>query len=227
MQILQVNQVIVTKISESPLRIQVQAMGLASTGGWKNPRLDNSGDPKPSDAVVELSFEADRPSGVVIQVLSPISATIDLAPKGPVDAVIVKARSNGITVHASDFVGNVPLTTMAIGEEGSGTETAHQAAVTTLAMGEESPFPTFVSQGGEHPYPTLKLPGAEQPYPTTKALGEEAPIPTTHFQAEEGGIPWTSPKIDDPTAPNIGLTTLALGEEGGAGLPGGGPFGTF
>ncbi len=226
MKIIQVTHVSVTKQSESPLTLLIQASGYVSTSGWTNPRLDSSGDSNPADAVLEFSFEADRPTGPSLQVLTPVFASIVVTPKIAIDAVAVAARLNQISVLAADFGTPPQATTMALGEEGPapGTE-ATTFRASTLAIGEETPFPKTWRFGEEHPWP-FPGPGPHPfpwPFPTTRALGEE------------GGPPWTSPAVDDPAPPWGGLTTQAVGEEGGGlpGLPGQpgpwprGPFGGF
>ena len=123
MKVFRVTQVTVIKQSESPLRLVIQVMGLAASSGWTNPRLDNSADLNPADAVLEFSFEADRPSGIVLPVLIPIAASTEVSPSNRADAVIVSARTNSITVRASEFLTISPtpgtVTTLALGEEGS------------------------------------------------------------------------------------------------------------
>ena len=182
MKVYQVSQVCVVKVSESPLVLSIRADGLAATSGWTNPRLDNSADPNPDDAVLEFSFEADRPSVPSLQVLTPIIASVDFTPTNGADAVIISARTNSITVHATDFITSglprPPVTTLALGEEGP--------PVTTLALGEEGPQPTTRALGEEDPQPTTLALGEEGPQPTTRALGEEGPQPTTLAIGEEG-----------------------------------------
>ena len=56
MKVFKVLRVSVTKITESPLKLSIQAEGLTATSGWTNPRLDNSVDPNPDDSVLELSL---------------------------------------------------------------------------------------------------------------------------------------------------------------------------
>ena len=168
MKIYQVTSVVVYRSSTNPLTLSVHATGLAATSGWTNPRLDNSADPKPADAVHEFSFEADKPTGIVLEVLTQISATFDFKPKAGADAVIVSSRTNSITVHSSEFV--VPIVPM---------PTPSPGRPTTLAIGEEGfPIPKW---------PTMRNPWAEHP-PTTFMIGEEG----------RPGIPPTSPMIDDP-----------------------------
>lgn len=200
MRIFQVNQVRVIKYSDSPLKLVVQAQGMAASSGWTNPRLDNSRDPNPADAVIELNFDADRPNDNVLPVLTPIAASITLNLENGADAVIVSARINSITVHASQFIcmpSGGQITTLAIGEEGQ---------PTTLAVGEEGPPATTLAIGEEGQPTTLAL--GEENGPTTLAIGEEGQ-PTTLAVGEEGG-PITNP----------------LAENSPSG-PSGGPFGTF
>lgn len=159
MKIFQVTQVNVIKQSESPLKLIIQVMGLAASTGWTNPRLDNSADPTPADAVLEFSFEADRPSGIVLPVITPIAASIEVNPSNGADAVIVSSRTNSITVHASEFMTLSPT----------------PGTVTTFALGEEDPVPSTLAWGEESPIPTTRRFGEENPI-TTLAVGEESPI---------------------------------------------------
>lgn len=141
MQIYQIQQVTVLKKKDAPLELVVTAQGLAATTGWTNPRLDGTSDPTPADAVLDLSFEADRPAGIALQVLTPIVATAVLQPANGADAVVVSSRTNRLTVHASEFQA-VPsggsLTTFAVGEEGSpSTQPFGEDLFTTFKFGEE------------------------------------------------------------------------------------------
>ncbi|MGD1700340.1 hypothetical protein [Dapis sp. BLCC M229] len=123
----------------------------------------------------------------------------------------------------------VPITTLALGEEGGNTteafdnsESGGDPIATTLAIGEEGglsePIPTTVAteeEGGNSPVPTTATLGAEAGITpialppgvgTTQAIGEEGgfapvPTPTTLAVGEEGGD---------------GATTETLGEEGGS-----------
>ncbi len=176
MKVYQVSQVSVIKVSESPLVLNIQVSGLAATTGWTNPRLDNSADPNPDDAVLEFCFEADRPSGPVLPVLTPIMVCVDFQPTNGADAVIISARTNSITVHAAEFYPG--LTTFAIGEE--------EPKATTLAIGEEEPKVTTFAIGEEEPKVTTLAIGEEEPKFTTLAIGEEEPKVTTLAIGEEG-----------------------------------------
>jgi len=161
MKIYQVTSVIVYRVSENPLTLSIHASGLAATSGWSNPNLDNSQDPNPKDDVHEFAFDATKPNGIVLEVLTPISAALDFKPKKGASAVVVSARTNSITVHASEFV------------DGPRNVSAMMAAnMTTLAIGEENhPFPW-------PKWPTMRAPQGEH---TTFAFGEEhpRPIPTS------------------------------------------------
>ncbi|MBT9313959.1 hypothetical protein [Leptothoe spongobia] len=208
MKIFQVTQVTVIKHSESPLRLCIQASGFAASSGWTNPRLNNSVDPAPEDAVLDFSFDADRPTGIALPVLTPISASIEVAPSTGADAVIVSGRINSITVHASEFItpspnSPGPITTLAIGEEGP--------TFTTFAIGEEDPFPSTRALGEEGPPLTTEALGEEGPVPSTRAFGEENPPFTTLALGEEGPPittlaigeeePMTDPRVDNPRPP--------------------------
>ncbi len=201
MKIYRVTGVVVVRTEQGLI---VQASGLSATAGWTAITLTID-DPNPEDRVVELALEGTPPSGLSIQVLTPVSASL-VIPAENVDGVVVKSRTNSLEVHVSEFQ-TAPITTLVRGEEGP--------VPTTLRLGEEGP-----------PLSTLRL-GEEGPPFTTLALGEEGPT----FRFGEGPL-GTDIRIDDPAAiaTGGGLTTLALGEEGGPVDPreiGVGPFGGF
>lgn len=189
MKIFSVNSVTVTRISEKPLRLSIQADGFAATSGWTNPRLDGSVDPNPSDDILVFTFDADRPTGISLPVLTPITAALHVDPQNGVDAVIVSARTNSITIHSSQFGSTkpdpaTPVTTLAVGEGGH---------FTTARIGEEFP-PMTTLMVGEESHPTFM---AGEGHPTTFFFGEEHP--TTLMLGEEG--PTTNPQLDDPAGP--------------------------
>ena len=189
----------------------IQATGLSATAGWTEIALSTD-DPNPGDRVLEFALDGTPPAGVSLQVLTPVSASV-VVPGDKVDGVLVKARTNSIEVHASEFqsTGSLPA----------------DPPVSTRAIGEETPFPL----------PTTERFGEEGPPFTTLRFGEEDPsrfigenLPT--LLIGEGPL-GTDVRIDDPAAFNGGggLTTLALGEEGGPIDPRlmgrGTPFGGF
>lgn len=64
-------------LKTNPARLQIVASGFVNTAGWSapelaNPRLDANG-------VLSLDFVANPPTGIVAQVVSPISATLEIA----------------------------------------------------------------------------------------------------------------------------------------------------
>jgi hypothetical protein len=210
MKIYSVDSVAVLKKSATPLELVIMATGRAATTGWKNPRLDAAADPAPGDAVLEFGFEADPPGGISLQVLTPISASVDVRPGGGADAVIISSRTNSITVHASEFI------------DGSGTS----GLFTTLALGEEVPPTLPGAEGGMFPT-TLRF--GEEHWPT-HFVGEQLP---TILRGEHG--PFTDPRVDDPMGPVV-MPTSPFGEGPGPFNPwgggdpwrgGGNPFGGF
>jgi hypothetical protein len=225
--IFQVTHVTVIKVSSSPLKLEIHASGLAATSGWTNPKLDPVATP-PGDHILEFAFEATPPDGISLPVLTPIQAATEVEPPNPIAGVTVIARTNRITIHASQFSSG-QFTTHIAGEENPTTEAIGEEHPTTLIAGEENPttqavgeeHPTTLPVGEEHPttlavgeeHPTTTLLGEE--HVTTFIVGEEQP--TTLWRGEEST---THPQLDDPAGG--GFTTLAVGEE-----QGGGPFGQF
>jgi hypothetical protein len=215
MLIFEVTHVTVIKASSSPLKLEIHASGFAATSGWTNPKLDPVATP-PGDPILEFNFDATPPDGISLPVLTPIQAATEVEPPNPVAGVTVIARTNRITIHASQFSSG-QFTTHIAGEEHPTTEAIGPGSLTTLIAGEE--HPTTQAVGEEHPTtlavgeegPTTLIAGEENP--TTQAIGEEHPTtlavgeehPTTLIAGEE-----------HPTTQAIGEehpTTLIAGEE--------------
>ncbi|AXQ27863.1 hypothetical protein D0B54_03855 [Solimonas sp. K1W22B-7] len=165
-------------------KLVVMASGLASSTGWTHPKLDNSHDPNPKDKIAEFTFEATPPAGPALQVITPIAATavIDDA----IDAVLVKARTNSISVHVSEFVSQ---------QVGASSPANPGLRALSLRAGPSNGLTPIPPDGGDGwpPYPRWPFPGwppiPRWPHPKTLAIGEE-----------HG--PWTtSPLIDDPMNP--------------------------
>lgn len=214
MKIYRVTGVVVVRADD---RLIVQVSGLSASPGWTAISLKVD-DPNPEDRVLEFALDGTAPGGITIQVLTPVSASV-VVPAENVDAILVKARTNSVEVHASEFqaVGK-PITTFAIGEEGP--------LPTTERIGEEGPPITTLRLGEEgRPPITLLFPAAEDP---TRLFVENDPT----FKFGEGPL-GTDIRLDDPAAfaAASGLTTLAVGEEGGPVDPRtlgqGTPFGGF
>lgn len=197
MLIFSIDQVTVIK-NAAGNALSIIAEGTASTPGWTNPHLDDSADPDPEDAVLELQFKAQRPTGIVAQVLVPITASKNISIDKSIDAVIVSSRTNSITVHASQFQqeqSNQPrlfqpdpgLSTAPWFEEGG------RLPITTIPLSEEDPT-------------TLRI--GEEGIVTTQRIGEETPITKPWPLPEEiltnplgEFVPITSPVRDDPRPP--------------------------
>src|SRR5579863_5794890 len=177
MNIFQVTQVSVIKVSSTPLKLEVHASGMAATSGWTDPKLDPVATP-PGDPILEFNFDATPPAGISLPVLTPIQAATEVEPPNPVAGVTVIARTNRITVHVSQFLSSQqPFTTLIAGEENPTTQAVGEEHPTTLQAGEENP--TTLAIGEEHP--TTFIAGEENP--TTLPLGEEHP--TTTLLGEE------------------------------------------
>lgn len=197
MKVYRLTSVVVVKANEGLI---IQASGLSATAGWSGLELQVD-DPNPGDRILEYGFEGKPPSGISIQVLTPVSASTVVAADN-VDGILVKSRTNSIEVHASDFQSaSRPVTTFALGEEGP--------LPTTLRLGEEDPPTTW--RIGEEGFPSTLFVGEENP--TTERFGEEE-FSTLRF-GEEGPL-GTDVRVDDPAIFSSGsdLTTLAVGEEG-------------
>lgn len=209
MKIYRLSSVAVVRVGSNLI---IQASGLSATAGWTGVALSTD-DPNPGDRVLEFAMDGTPPDGVSLPVLTPVAASVVVSGDN-VDGVLVKSRTNSIEVHASEFQGseNPPA----------------KPPLTTLAIGEETPFP----------FPTTERFGEEGPPITTLRLGEEDPSrlfgedPPT-FPVGEGPL-GTDVRIDDPAPFNGGggLSTLAIGEEGGGPIDPrifgrGTPFGGF
>lgn len=190
MRVLSVSDVQIHIEKSNPPQVAVMATGQVGTPGWTGAELKPMETELSADGILDLEFIGEPPTGIVIQVVTPISANIVW--KKDVDRLVgvkVHTRTNDITRLVSQSGPDLP-TTPAIGEEGGA------GSVTTFALGEEAP--TTVFPGGEVPFPTT-FPLGEQG-PKTLQVGEEG----TSFVIAEEGKPLfgeTSPTLDDPTGP--------------------------
>ena len=193
-------------VYRSERHLIVQAAGLASSSGWANARL-TADDANPADKVLEFAFEADPPNGISLPVLFPMIASVTVE-NDDAEAVLVRARTNDVTVHATEF--------QSLKRDRDAASISQLAArdpqvLTTLALGEENP--PELGRGGERsPFTTMAIiPGEGGPWPFP-------PLTTLRFGVETGPIGplGTDIRVDDPAASfaSSGLTTLMLGEEG-------------
>lgn len=205
MLIYSVTQVYVVQ-NEDPKKLTIHAAGLTATTGWTNPRLvpvEVSVPERPLDpAVLQFNFEADRPKGISLPVLTPIQASLEITPEGPVDAVTVHAHTNSVTVHVSSFAAPAAVSAAARGAQAIG-----QAPTAQIAGAEYDPTNTG---------PTAPIPPGEHAYAYTNPVYER----TTTFAV---GEQYTTLVVGEEH-----LTTLAVGEEVTTfivGEEGPGPFG--
>jgi hypothetical protein len=101
---LSVQKVDLTIVKSDPPRLVINARGVATTPGWKRPRLEPSYTKFPADGIQEFDFVADPPDRLVQQVLSPITAEpLEWEnPPSHLRGVRVYAESNEITVPIKD-----------------------------------------------------------------------------------------------------------------------------
>jgi hypothetical protein len=198
MQILSVLSVIVAKLSGNSLL--VFAVGRVPTTGWTHPRLDRVPSTIPDDRVLEFDFNADPPTGPSGDVVLPITASVEVNPDHPVDAVIVKSRTNSIVVHATEFVSGLggPITTFMIGEE------------IPLINWQAAPASPVAPTGTTGPSAAVApVRGAQSALSvTTFIVGEEGWTSLPFIEEENptahAGESWTDPRVDDPAARGSG-----------------------
>lgn len=106
--VIQVSSVATAVLESQPPQLRVTAKGTASTPGWGNPRLQlrplTNG--VPDDGFVDLDFVAERPEGIVPQVLAPISGTLRWEEYGK-----YADKVRGVRVHAKTNSLEHPLPT--------------------------------------------------------------------------------------------------------------------
>jgi hypothetical protein len=102
--ILSVQSVDLTIVKSEPQTLVIDARGVATTQGWKEPKLTPSYTKFPADGIQEFDFVAVPPDGMVKPVLYPVTAQ-SLPwndPPAHLRAVRVYAESNEITVRIED-----------------------------------------------------------------------------------------------------------------------------
>jgi len=99
--VMSVDDATLTILKSSPRILKVEANGHAPTGGWKNGRLQR---PHPiivpGDGIYSLDFVADKPTGIVNQMVTPIPAKPYTWNKYPADlkGVRISAETNCVIV---------------------------------------------------------------------------------------------------------------------------------
>ena len=76
MNIYKLNSIDLAVIKTNPPKLQINALGMVRTSGWKNPTLK----PRvyiqePPDGIWEFDFVADPPTGIALQIVSPIGCS--------------------------------------------------------------------------------------------------------------------------------------------------------
>ena len=72
-----IDQVIITKIETNLPILCINALGSVISTGWNNARLSQDNNIITSkDEILEFSFVADEPTGIVNPIISPVSATM-------------------------------------------------------------------------------------------------------------------------------------------------------
>ncbi|MDB5935265.1 MAG: hypothetical protein JWQ01_2609 [Massilia sp.] len=99
----QVSSVHVSISKVQPPRLHVSVAGQVSTGGWKGPELV----PRiyvrpPSDGIQEFDFLATPPAGMAIQVILPISASVDIEQVEWIKGVRVYSATNSVETSITD-----------------------------------------------------------------------------------------------------------------------------
>lgn len=132
--VLTINSVRLSLQKSNPPTILVEADGTVGTPGWKNLDLVPMEDPVSADGILDLEFVGTPPTGIVIQVIRPVTADfIITADVEKIVGVVVHSRTNSVTQLLSVATNpggpspGIPrfgvdpnaFTTLAIGEEGT------------------------------------------------------------------------------------------------------------
>jgi len=101
---LSVQRVDLTIVKSYSPRLVINARGVATTPGWKKPRLEPSYTKFAADGIQEFDFVAEPPDGMAKQALSPITAEPFEweNPPSHLRGVRVCAESDEITVPIED-----------------------------------------------------------------------------------------------------------------------------
>ena len=76
-------------------RLRVLTAGSVRTSGWSDPELIDTPNP-PTDGNIHLDFVASAPTGMVLQVISPIGADRTLQAHPGTVCIVVHAETNEI-----------------------------------------------------------------------------------------------------------------------------------
>lgn len=89
-----INDVELRILESNPPQLLIQCAGLASSSGWGNPHLVPLKS-EPKNGIYEYEFVADPPAGIVLPVLSPIVASLQLSEiPGDFKGVLIHSATN-------------------------------------------------------------------------------------------------------------------------------------
>ncbi|KAB7613629.1 hypothetical protein F9L33_09630 [Amylibacter sp. SFDW26] len=162
-------------LKSNPPQLSITVAGLATTSGWSNPELKPMEKVLSADGILDLDFVAEPPSGIALQALTPIVASVIW--EDDVERLI------GVKVYSR-----------------SGDQVQLLAEINTRPINQLAPTNIAATPSSGNQFTTLAL--GEEGGPTTLAIGEESG-PTTFVFGEEGPdlkpfFGETDPRVDDP-----------------------------
>ncbi len=222
-----VTSVQVQVLPANPAQAVVTAHGFAPTSGWKNIDLVPIAG-SDSDGVLDLDFSGTPPTGLALQVLTPVTGDYTIADISKLTGVMVHARTNSMTALIGQFTGSGPspaafalppgtVTTQALGEEHHGQFTSYIVGEETIPASED--IGTLAARFAESPPLTLH---AEK-----YAYGSAEKLPT--LPSEKYAVGEKPPMLEKLAHPETGKAAAAFGENGPGPDPGpmhASPFGT-
>lgn len=96
--VLCITQLTAQHTPDTPARVQLQAGGEVRSAGWQQPQLRLLPAASPT-ATLQLEFVATPPDGMAAMVISPISATLDIALPANVTHIEVLAETNRMSIE--------------------------------------------------------------------------------------------------------------------------------
>ena len=190
MRILQVNSVDVQIMPGDKPQAVITVQGVAGTPGWTNVRLEPLEKKLSADGIFDMEFVGDPPDGIVIQVLTPVSASFVM--KSDVERLVgvkVEARTNSVfqlvaqPVAAQQAVGPAGLTPVPGGP-----------VPKTFPIFEENPKTFFFGEEDPSTFPRWEE-------FKTLAQFEENPKTLLIVEEQKPVFGETDPRVDDPAGP--------------------------
>ncbi|MEM7468713.1 MAG: hypothetical protein AAF387_17735 [Pseudomonadota bacterium] len=176
MRIYSVDSISLTLQKSNPPKLAIQVMGTATTTGWTNVRLNPLENQVSADGILDLELVGDPPTGIVLQVLSPVAA--DLVIDQDVEKII------GVQIHA-----RTNNRTQLLAQDPPVASPPAPGRFTTFALGEETPIWPLP------PIPPTTLAIGEEGWPWSFGHGEEPPWKPAVGEKPPGGEDFR--RIDD------------------------------